>query len=699
MSMADNLAMASTSSMGDKMQLRPMPTTKIPLRWPDELFRLLQCSFGHQVKQSRGPAYVAHLEKKVKALQDELRRSPNRAEHMDTSQEEPVVQISPGSSISHPSPMNTSARPSLSSKSSDPSYFHTENVRSGSVKPTDGWVPPNETPVYLETLTTEPRGKAFGTDVLRQLFNYCNQIATSPYGSQDSSMKLVQALDNPQAIDDGPVTSSPLMPEKEITLKLVEVAFSEVFHLWPFVDRAQVDRTLFQLYNTSLFGQEASDEDELALVYAVLALGQRFDSTTPAAAEFRRVQGLQYFEAAKDLVPLSACDRGLASVQTVLCLALYLKAAPAPAKVHSYVAAASSAAHRLGLHEDVAGFPKDESALRCRVWSALQAFDIYTSTALGVPSVTNVEACEQNSYPPLSTGSNSELVASDAHMQMLRILARAVGKTYRSKSARKPVGIGTFAVDQNAIKEASEELENWAQGCSVLLQAATDMTRTQLCLAYAYDYAQLLLYAPFVHYLTMPGIDPCSQPYLIGMKAVNAALHAVQVAELLHHKLQFHEAYFLTIDVLVYAAVVLLVVESGGTEVPLVLEAMRAGRAAMELLLMLSLQTDTASQCWKALAVRSSRIAGNPGKSIGGSLTSTRPPFRDTGLRRAKAPGPIALPMSRPSTLHKADSGIDCTADSRRQSLVGSFSGAFDPGQGSFDSNFSAEDSGLQLRP
>ncbi|KAM3423195.1 hypothetical protein BST61_g645 [Cercospora zeina] len=659
----------------------------------------LQCSFGHQVKQSRGPAYVAHLEKKVKALQDELSRSPHRAEQMSALTDEPVGTKTPRTSSSKPSPMDSSARPSLSSKSSDPSYTYSESARSSSVQPPGGLACFSETPVYLETLTTEPRAKAFGTDLLRQLFNFCNQIASPPNCPQDSSIKLVEALDNAQAIGDSLVTSSPLRPEKGITMKLVELAFSEAFHLWPFVDRAQIDRTLYRLYNTSVFGQEAGDQDELALVYAVLALGQRFDSTTPAAAEVRRIQGLQYFEAARDLVPLSNCDRDLAAVQTVLCLALYLKAAPAPAKVHSYVAAATSAALRLGLHEEVVGFPKDESALRRRVWSALQAFDVYTSTALGVPCVTTFENQEQDSYPPLSTGSNSELVASDAHLQMLGILARAIHRTYRSNSARKPIGRGTFAVDQNAIKEASEELETWAHGCCVLLQAAVDMTRTQLCLAYAYDYAQLLLYSPFVHYLTMPGIDTASQPYLIGVKAVNAAVHAVQVAELLHHKLQFHEAYFLTIDVLVYAAVVLLVVESGSTDVSLVFEAVRAGRAAMELLLVLSLQSNTASQCWKALAVRSSRIAGNSGKSIDGSRIAPGPPMRERGLRRAKAPGPIALPLTRPPTLYKADSGIDCTADARRESLTGPFSDVFDPGQGSFNLNLSVEGEALQLRP
>ena len=339
----------------------------------------------------------------------------------------------------------------------------------------------DDTPSYVETITTEPRGKAYGLDILRQLVNFINNTGTSPALPQDSSLKIVQALDSSQSIDDllaGSMNNALLPPAKDDALRLVDIAFSEAFQLWPFVDKAQLERTIYRLYNTNTFGQDVGDKEELGLIYSVLALGQRFNSSSPVSAGARRAHGIAYFAAAQELVPLSNCDRGLSAIQTVLCLALFLKAASAPGRVHSYLAAAASAALRLGLHEDIPGFPKDESALRRRVWSAVNVFDIYISIALGVPRTVAQESDEQDFYPILSSiGTNTELSASDAHMEMLCILSRGVANIHNSNTSRRPVGLGAYSVTQEAIYEASAEIEEWAQNCPVMLQAAEHMTR------------------------------------------------------------------------------------------------------------------------------------------------------------------------------------------------------------------------------
>lgn len=349
--------------------------------------------------------------------------------------------------------------------------------------------PIEDTPNYIETITTEPRGKAFGLDILRQLVNFINHTGTSPALPQDSSLKIVKALDSSDSVDDllaGSMNNNALLPPaKGNALRLIEVAFSETFQLWPFLDKAQLERTVYRLYNTNTFGQDVGDKEELGLIYSVLALGQRFDSSSPVIVVgggeggARRAHGLAYFAAAQELVPLSNCDRNLSAIQTVLCLALFLKAASAPGRVHSYLAAAASAALRLGIHEDIPGFPKDESALRRRVWSAVNVFDIYISIALGVPRTVAQESDEQDFYPILSSvGTNAELVVSDAHMDMLCILSRGIANIHNSATARRPMGLGAYSVTQEAIHEASAELEEWAKNCPVMLQAAEYMTRS-----------------------------------------------------------------------------------------------------------------------------------------------------------------------------------------------------------------------------
>lgn len=148
-------------------------------------------------------------------------------------------------------------------------------------------------PAFVETITTEPRGKSFGLDMLRQLCNFTNhflQRADAP----SSSIKLVEALNSSQSLNNSDRQSSnPYLPQKSETCRLLSIAISEAFHLWPFVDRKQIDATIYRLYNnTNHFGREPGDCDDLGLIYALLALGQRFDKTpTVGSNEDRRRHG------------------------------------------------------------------------------------------------------------------------------------------------------------------------------------------------------------------------------------------------------------------------------------------------------------------------------------------------------------------------------------------------------------------------
>lgn len=128
------------------------------------------------------------------------------------------------------------------------------------------------------------------------------------------------------------------------------------------------------------------------------------------------------------------------------------------------------------------------------------------------------------------------------------------------------------------------------------------------------------------------------------------------MAELLHKQLQFNEAYFLTVDVLAFAVTTLLVVELGNNNTELNDEAIHASHSAKELLLVLSLHSETAAHCWEALAVRSLQAAS------------------PTGLRRPNGPGMIQMPPKpsyRPMTLRPTDSAIDVGFGSMQYSQTG----------------------------
>ncbi|KXS94388.1 hypothetical protein AC578_6592 [Pseudocercospora eumusae] len=455
---------------------------------------------------------------------------------------------------------------------------------------------------YVDTITTEPHGRLYGLDVLRQLYNLSTRITLPKEGAQ-SSIELVEALNNSHTTNNLRTDAhQPCLPQKHETLSLIIIAFSEAFHLWPFIDRTHVDNIIYRLYKRDGFGQEPRDRDDLALLYAVLALGQRFETITVESGSDHKRHGMSFFVAARSMVPLTHCGRSLTALQTVLCMALYLKAASDQTLVHTYITAAAGAALRLGLHEQTPFFTPDETALRQRVWSTIRVLDTYVSAALGIPcAISHVWMHEQDAFPPLLSGSNAELVVANAHAELATKMSQTIHSMYNGRDLHSNLGLGPYSVALALLDSRWEDLDRWARACPVLAQSQDGMTRMrgQLILDYMHAYAQILLYSPFVHHIT----DLENPGHFYGKKCFEAALHAVQIAEILQQQGHFNEAYFFTLDVLAFAAVVLLVVEACCKEPQLVMEAMHSSRTARELLLVLSFLNSAAAECWSALSV------------------------------------------------------------------------------------------------
>ncbi|EME47355.1 hypothetical protein DOTSEDRAFT_69328 [Dothistroma septosporum NZE10] len=588
----------------------------------------LQCSYGHTIKQSRGPSYVAHLEKKVNDLEQQVKTGPVAVVAEEGNESVSSAKHSAGmEGPSHSSP-TFSDRPSIDSVPTVPSLvsdMHSYSSTSSFLGPTAARYSSR-----LTTITMEPRGKPYGIDILRQQWNYCNRITSPPISDRpESSLKVVQALDSTLSVDSIAVNVNghPLLPIKIDLMHWIEVASSEAFHLWPFVDRRHIDGIVFRLYNTNAFGQDENDHDDLALIYSLLALGMRFDMAGSTTADARRMQGLAYFAAARDMVPLPYCDRSLPALQTILCMALYLKAGAALTRTHAYVSAAASGALRMGLHETIPGLPADEQTTRQRVRSTIHMLDVYISSSLGIPRIISTQEQDVAPFPQwLTTVVEEELVPCIAASQLFGMMSRAIDSTYRHPSASKAVDGGGYAINELNLAKACDDLEAWTQNSPALAVPVENMSRSQLLLSYLHAWAHLTLLSPFVHHLhnTQSRPEKTHREAAYAHRAVQAALHAVQVAETLHSRLLLHEAYFSTIDVLVQAAMVLLVVELGSSNSTLLSESIEYGRRAKELLLTLSLQNPAAKECWEALSPVHQAV-----KNIGQPYTQTnakRPP-------------------------------------------------------------------------
>lgn len=153
-------------------------------------------------------------------------------------------------------------------------------------------------------------------------------------------------------------------------------------------------------------------------------------------------------------------------------------------------------------------------------------------------------------------------------------------------------------------------------------------SRCQLLLLFSHSNAELILFSPFVHHFANAG----SPEYTYASKAFQAALSAVRIAEVMHKHLWLHEAYFHVLDVLAFAAVVLLTVERTTVAGPMLMEAVQGSKKVKELLLLLSLNNPTAREIWTVL------------ESVSAHADSAQ---QSAGV------------VKRPATLYSQDSGVD----------------------------------------
>jgi hypothetical protein len=245
--------------------------------------------------------------------------------------------------------------------------------------------------------------------------------------------------------------------------------------------------------------------------------------------------------------------------------------------------------------------------------------DVYASSALGLPS--HFPGVVENA--PLAgvaqPGIDDEVMLADAHYNLAGVVHHSVDRLYRGRTSISASGAPSFGVPVKSLRETSEELETWANNCSFITAGMGDMnkaapnsapslplmtmSRSRLLLCYAQYHAQLLLYTPFVHHLAQPSPIRNSEAYAYGAKCVQAALGAVSVASELQKRYQFNEAYFNAVEVLVYALMVLLIVELGSSDGDFLKDVVVANRDAKELLMNLAIQSTTASECLDALTV------------------------------------------------------------------------------------------------
>jgi len=189
------------------------------------------------------------------------------SQETDTDCNGQYLQLSPLEQVDSAISAIPSERSSLSSASSgsfstllDPGYFNHAEHASGTM------------PVY--------RGKTTGVDVVRGLRELCDTFAGFSIHSDSAAAKIADALDvGTPAFHELPAVSSAgrfFSPAPSIR-RWVDLAFSEAFILWPFIDQDSFNDQVRKLIESGGSNENGWDKDRIGLLHAVIALGQRHD--------------------------------------------------------------------------------------------------------------------------------------------------------------------------------------------------------------------------------------------------------------------------------------------------------------------------------------------------------------------------------------------------------------------------------------
>lgn len=240
---------------------------------------------------------------------------------------------------------------------------------------------------------------------------------------------------------------------------------------------------------------------------------------------------MKYYKSARALLQDITECRDLTSLQALLFIILFLQASSNLSACYSFVGIALRSALRMGLHRHLQHEQMDtvENETRRRVFYVIRQMDIYVSTLLGFPLMLNSDDVDQpypseiddeyvtpTAYLQPPPGASSFYVAFNAHTRLMEILAKITKHVYpmkgtaqsvkSQKSAASGASAVSYSVSYSRIKEIEGELHDWFEKLPDKWRPSPDgpieVVRVRHLLRFVYAHVQLVLYRPFLHYVS-----------------------------------------------------------------------------------------------------------------------------------------------------------------------------------------------------
>ncbi|CAJ2506841.1 Uu.00g080270.m01.CDS01 [Anthostomella pinea] len=392
-------------------------------------------------------------------------------------------------------------------------------------------------------------------------------------------------LDSPRSASSSPWQRSSTpdihnLPPKERAMALCSESLDNATCLLRIVHKPSFYAMLDGLYERpgAAFGKE--DNRNLALAYSVMALGCMYTvpDDEPVEASPYKIsidEALKYYSSARSLLQDITECRDLASLQALLFMILFIQSISNLSTCYGFVGIALRSALRMGLHRHFPHVPMNpiESETRRRVFYICRQMDTYVSALLGFPLLLNDDDIDQPlptpvddqyitktgiSAPPPGTPSFFE--AFNAHVKLMDLLSKVVKHIYPLKGMEQNTVEGdgppyaSYTISYAKIKEMEDELQQWNEQLPVTWrpnpEGPVEVVRVRNLLRFAYAHVQMVLYRPFLHYVSpriSAGKNVNERAYACGAAGISVARNIVHLGTEMRKQVSLVGPYWFTL--------------------------------------------------------------------------------------------------------------------------------------------------------
>ena len=284
---------------------------------------------------------------------------------------------------------------------------------------------------------------------------------------------------------------------------------------------------------------------------------------------FLHDEGYRYFMAARKLIDITD-TRDLVSIETVLMLFIYLQCSARLSTCYTYLAVAMRSALREGLHR---ASPPDahldpiETETRKRLFYTIYKLDIYVNTMLGLPrsllpedfdqtlpvELSDVNITADGYYPERQNNVLSSVAISNFHTKLTMIIGEIVKELY-------PIKKSSNIISHETVSKLEMKLENW------IAQLPPELQPYQTNIPYRYErankllhlallHAQIILYRPFIHFLSRSFSSVAPDPLSLqcAKNSITVARNAVRLGKQMIEKKLLTGSYWFSSYTIFYA--------------------------------------------------------------------------------------------------------------------------------------------------